>query len=122
MEVHYLEIVTPDVEATCAALAAEHGVAFADPSPALGGARVVGLDGGGSVGVRAPLRDTEAPVVRPYLRVGDIGAALDAAVAAGGEVAMVRTPVPDASPVGGAFAIYILGGIEHGLWEVVAKP
>lgn len=114
MRVHYLEIVTPEVEATCASLAAQHGTSFSRPEPALGGARLAQLDGGGRVGVRAPLRDTETPVVRPYRLVDSLDAALDHARAAGAEVAMEATPIAGH----GTFAIYILGGIEHGLWQL----
>ena len=38
MQVHYLEIVTPDVDATCAAYEKLHGVSFGDPDPVLGNA------------------------------------------------------------------------------------
>lgn len=66
MQIHYLEIVTPDVEATSAALAALQGVAFRAPEPVLVDGRIATLQGGGCIGVRAPLRPDEAPVVRPY--------------------------------------------------------
>jgi len=81
--VGYLEIVTPSVDETCAALASVHGVEFGEPVAMLGNARTASLDGGGRIGVRAPLRDTEKPVVRPYLLVDDIAAAVRAAEAAG---------------------------------------
>ncbi|MEZ5997145.1 MAG: hypothetical protein R3B98_00430 [Hyphomonas sp.] len=113
VQVEYLEIVTPDVEATCALLAAEHGVSFSDPVPELGMARVATLAGGGRIGVRAPLRDTEEPVVRPYMLVEDIEAASAAAEATGGAIAVPPTDIPGQ----GKFAIYLLGGIQHGLWE-----
>ncbi|MEM8785752.1 MAG: hydroxylase [Pseudomonadota bacterium] len=113
MQIYYLEIVTPEVEATTAALAAQHGVSFSGPQAALGNARVAMLEGGGRIGVRAPLRDDEAPVVRPYLLVEDIEAASKAAEAAGADFAMRATEIPEQ----GTFAIYFLGGIQHGLWE-----
>lgn len=68
MQVQYLEIVTPDVDATCSALERLHGVE----------------------------------------------AAVKAAAAAGGEVAMTATEIPGH----GRFAIYFLGGIQYGLWEL----
>jgi len=113
MQIEYLEIVTPKVDETCAALSAQRGVSFGAPDPALGGGRVAIMEGGGRIGVRAPLRDDEAPVVRPYMLVDDIEAASAAAEAAGGEFAMRATEVPGQ----GRFAIYFLGGIQHGLWE-----
>lgn len=114
MLVQYLEIVTPDVEATCDALAQMHGVSFGEPVPELGNARTAALAGGGRIGVRAPMRETEEPVVRPYVLVDDIEAAVQAAEAAGGEFAMLPTEIPGH----GRFAIYLLGGIQHGLWEL----
>lgn len=112
--VQYLELVTPEVEATCRALEEVRGVTFSEALPELGFARTANLVGGGRIGVRAPMRDTEDPVVRPYLLVPDIEAALQAAAAAGGEIALPATPIPGQ----GKFAIYLLGGIDHGLWEL----
>jgi predicted enzyme related to lactoylglutathione lyase len=114
MQVHYLEIVTPEVDATCAALAKLHGVTFGEPEPGLGNARTAELAVGGKVGVRAPMHEAEEPVVRPYLLVADIEAAVAAAVEAGGEIAHPALELPGY----GTFAIYIQGGIHHGLWQV----
>ena len=36
MQVHYLEVVTPEVDATCAALAKLHDVTFGEPEAGLG--------------------------------------------------------------------------------------
>ena len=83
-------------------------------TPELGNARTADLEDGGRIGVRAPMRDTEAPVVRPYLLVDDIEAAVKAAETAGAIVAMPPMEIPG----GGTFSIYILGGIEHGLWQL----
>ncbi|MEM7005689.1 MAG: hydroxylase [Pseudomonadota bacterium] len=113
MRVHYLEIVTPKVDETCAVLEAQHGVTFGTPEASFGNARLAMLESGGRIGVRAPLHDDEEPVVRPYLLVEDIEAASTAAEAAGAEFAMRATEMPGQ----GKFAIYMLGGIEHGLWE-----
>ena len=111
--IHYLEIVTPDVDATCDALSAMHGVTFGEPVPEFGNARTAPLTGGGRLGVRAPMRDTEAPVVRPYVLVDDIQGAVEKAAGAGAEIAMPPMELPGQ----GTFAIYILGGIQHGLWQ-----
>lgn len=113
MQVDYLEIVTPDVDAVCAAYAAAHGVEFSEPKPGLGNARTASLHGGGLVGVRAPLRETEEPIVRPYWLVDDI----EAAVAAVGESGAQIAHPPLEIPGHGTFAIYIEGGVEHGLWQ-----
>jgi predicted enzyme related to lactoylglutathione lyase len=87
MQIHYLEIVTNEVDAVCAAYAAANGVQFGGPDAGLGNARTAALPGGGLVGVRAPLHESEQPVVRPYWLVDDIEAALAAAVKAGARVA-----------------------------------
>jgi len=113
MKIHYLEIVTPNVEETCAALTAHHRATFNDPEASFGNARIAMLEGGGRIGVRAPMHDDEEPVVRPYMLVDDIEAASTAAEAAGAEFAMRATEVPGQ----GKFAIYFLGGIQHGLWQ-----
>ena len=39
MKVHYLEIVTSDVNAVCAAYEAAHGIKFGSADPLLGGAQ-----------------------------------------------------------------------------------
>ena len=114
MQIHYLEIVTPDVEETCAALARLHGVAFGAPEAGLGNARTARLGDGGTVGVRAPMHETEEPVVRPYLLVADIEAAAKAAEASGGSIAHPPLEIPGH----GTFAIYFQGGIQYGLWQV----
>ena len=114
MFIQYLEVVTPDVNATCDALERLHGVSFGEPDVGLGNARTAALKGGGKIGVRAPMREDEQPVVRPYLLVEDIEAAVKAAQAAGAQVALPPMEIPG----GGKFAIYIQGGIEHGLWQL----
>lgn len=114
MTIHYLEIVTPDVDAVCAVYEAAYGIRFGSADPLLGGARTAALPDGGSVGVRGPLRDTEEPVVRPYFLVDDIEAVLDAATKQGAFVAHSALEVPGK----GTFAIYIQGGVELGLWQL----
>ena len=113
MRIHYLEIVTPDVAAVCTTYERSLGVSFGDPEAGLGNARTAPLAGGGRIGVRAPMHESEEPVVRPYLLVDDIETAVDAVVAAGGEIAHPPLELPGY----GTFAIYIQGGIHHGLWQ-----
>lgn len=114
MLVQYLEIVTPDVDATCAALEQLHGVSFGEAVAEFGNARTAALESGGRIGVRAPMAEHEEPVVRPYVLVDDIESAVTTAEAAGAEIAMPPTEIPG----DGKFAIYILGGIQHGLWQL----
>jgi predicted enzyme related to lactoylglutathione lyase len=113
MQIHYLEIVTKEVDAVCAAYAAANGVQFGKPDAGLGNARTAPMPGGGLVGVRAPLRETEAPVVRPYWLVDDIEVAVAAAVKAGGVLALPPLKIPGH----GTCAIYVQGGIDHGFWQ-----
>lgn len=114
MKIHYLEIVTTDVDVACAVYSQVHGVTFGDADQDLGGARTADLAGGGMLGIRAPLRATETPVVRPYVLVEDIGASVAAAAESGAEIAMGPTEIA----AHGRFAIVIHGGIESGLWQL----
>lgn len=114
MQIQYLEIVTQDVDAVCAAYSKLHSVEFGGPDARLGNARTARLEGGGLVGVRAPLRETEAPVVRPYWLVQDLEAAVAEVVEAGGEIAVPPMELPGH----GTCAIYLLGGNDHGLWQL----
>ena len=116
MKIHYLEIVTGEVDSVCSAYAAANDTQFGEPDSRLGNARTAPLPGGGLVGVRAPLRETEEPVVRPYWLVEDIEAAVAAAIEAGGELAVAPTEIAGH----GTFAIYLQGGVDHGLWVVDA--
>lgn len=114
VKIHFLEIVTPDVDGACSLYSMMYGVTFGDPNRDLGGARTADLDGGAMLGIRAPLRDTEIPVVRPYVLVDDIVAAVAAASEAGAEIAIAPTEIAGY----GQFAIVIHGGIESGLWQI----
>jgi len=115
MQIHYLEIVTPDVDASVALYSKIHGVSFGAVEESLGGARTAKLASGGTLGIRAPMRDTETPVVRPYFLVHDIERAVTAAAQSGAQIAMPPTEIPGR----GKFAILIQGGIQSGLWQVV---
>ena len=114
MQVHYLEIVTQEVDATCATHEQLHGVTFCEGDPGFGNARTATLANGGMIGVRAPMHESEEPGVRPYVLVKDIDTAAATAVKAGGEIAHPPIQIPGH----GKFAIYIQGGNHHGLWQV----
>ena len=113
MPVGYLEFVTAHRDEVCATYTRVHGVPFSDPVPELGNARVGMVPGMGRLGIREPLRPDETPVVRPYLAVEDVNAALAKAKDAGAEVAVPATAVPGQGTIG----IFIQGGIESGLWQ-----
>lgn len=112
-QVHYLEIVTPEVDATCETYAEAHGLTFGEPEMVLGGARTAPTANGGMIGVRAPMGAAEAPLIRAYLLVEDIDAAFKAATESGAQAAH---PPLELAPHG-SFAIYIQGGVQHALWE-----
>lgn len=114
MKLHYLEIVSLDADAVCKAYEAAHQVRFGKADELLGGARTCVLPDGSNVGVRGPLRETEAPVVRPYWLVEDIEQALSGVTAQGAEIAVPPLEIPGK----GTFAIYIIGSVDHGLWQL----
>lgn len=114
MQIHYLEIVTPNVDAVCATYSRIHGVEFGDPDPALGSARTARLAGGGRIGVRAPMHESERSVIRPYTLVENIEESVAAAAEARAEVALPPTPLPGH----GTCAILVQGGVQTGLWQL----
>ena len=114
MKVHYLEIVTNDVESVVQSYAKANSVEFNEPVAELGNAVTARLADDSLVGVRAPMHETEEPAIRPYWLVSDIEAALADCVAAGAEIA--HSPLELAGF--GTFAIYSLGGVMHGLWQL----
>lgn len=114
MQIQYLEIVTPEVDALCGQYSKVHGLSFGEPDENLGGARTAKLTNGGMLGIRGPLRESETPVVRPYVLVDDIEAAVTTAAEAGAEVALPPMQLPGH----GTCAIVIHGGIECGLWQL----
>ncbi|RMH01524.1 MAG: hydroxylase [Planctomycetota bacterium] len=115
---HFLEIVTPEAEAVCAAYSDALGLVFSEPVPEFGMARTAPLPSGALLSVRAPMHEEEEPATRPYFLVEDIEAAVAAAVAAGGELALPPTEIPGR----GRCAIYFLGGAQHGLWQESPEP
>ena len=113
IKIQYLEIVTPEIDALCRQYSEIYGVKFSKPNASFGNARTAKLESGGMIGIRKPLRDSETPVVRPYLLVEDIKSAVAAAAEAGGKIAMPPMEIPEH----GMFAIVIHGGIECGFWQ-----
>lgn len=114
MKIHYLEIVTENIDSACVLYSKIHNITFGVADMNLGGARVAKLDGGGSIGIRASMSETEKPVVRPYMLTEDINAAVAAADRSGAKIAMPPTEIEGY----GQFAIIIQGGIESGLWQL----
>jgi len=113
MAVHYLEIVTNDVDAVTGLYERVHGLSFGPPDTDLGLARVAAREDGALVGVRKPLAAHEQPIMRTYLTVEDIREAVKEAEDAGATIAYG----PTRQGRQGTFAIVILGGVEHGLWQ-----
>ncbi|MFT5286625.1 MAG: putative enzyme related to lactoylglutathione lyase [Planctomycetota bacterium] len=113
LSVHYLEIVSPDVDKQCAALERIHGLSFGPLMPEFGQARLAGAPDGSLIGVRAPMAAHETPIIRTYVEVADITKAVKEAEAAGAVIAYPPTKQGDT----GTWAIYILGDIQFGLWQ-----
>jgi predicted enzyme related to lactoylglutathione lyase len=113
MAVHYLEIVSDDVNAQTALYERMHGLSFGPPDPDLGQAHVATRADGTLVGVRKPLAAHEQPIMRTYVAVEDIRQAVKDAEDSGAVVAY--GPAPQGRR--GTFAIVIQGGIQHGLWQ-----
>lgn len=114
MNIHYLEIVTPKVDALCRQYSKIHDVTFSEPDASLGGARTAKLNGGGFIAIRGPMRETETPVIRPYALVENLEEAVAAAADAGAEIAIPSMEIPGH----GTIAVVIQGGIECGLWQL----
>ncbi len=114
IQIHYLEIVTSNVEQVCASYSQVLGVSFGDAVPELGSARTATLSNGGTIGVRAPMHDAEEPVTRSYYLVPDINKAVEQARNTGAEIAV---PVMDI-PGRGKCAILMYGAIQSGLWQI----
>lgn len=112
--VHYLEIVTPDVEAARHLYSMAYGWEFHAMTPELGNAVVASLPGGSLCGIRAPMHEEEKPIVRTYLRVADVDAAAAEAARLGAEIALEPVELPGH----GRIAIYMLGGVQQGLWQI----
>ena len=110
--VRYMEIVSDDMDALCATYESVHGVSFGEVVPELGQARVANLPDGSLLSIRKPMAEHETPIIRTYVAVADIEKAVEAAKKAGAELAYM-------APHGewGTFAIYIHGGVQHGLWQ-----
>ncbi len=113
--IFYLEIVTADVEAACRLYGQAYDWRFEAKGPEWGSSFVATLPDGSLCGIRAPLHDQEKPTVRTYLRVTDIETAVQEAGQLGAEIALEPMEIPGQ----GRIAIYLHGGIEQGLWQVL---
>ncbi len=113
MAVHYLEIVSNDVDTLTGLYRRMHGISFGPPDPDLGQARVATQADGGLVGIRKPLAAHEQAIMRTYLAVEDIERAVKEAEDCGATIAYPPTRQGNQ----GTFAIVIQGEVEHGLWQ-----
>lgn len=113
MSVHYLEIVSDDVDASTALHQRLHGLTFGPPDADLGQARVATRGDGSLVGIRKPLASHEEPIVRLYTEVEDIQRAVKEAEELGATIAYP----PTLQGKRGTFAIFFHGGVQHGLWQ-----
>lgn len=111
--IHYVEIVSDDMDTLAALYERVHGLSFGAPDPDLGQARVATRADGSLVGIRKPLAAHEQPIVRNYLEVEDIQQAVKKAEENG---AFTAYP-PTRQGQRGVFAIVIQGNVQHGLWQ-----
>jgi len=114
IQVHYLEIVSLNVEQVCTSYTQTLGISFSDAVTELGNARTAALSNGGTIGVRAPMHDAEEPVTRTYYLVTDIDKAVEEAKNTGAEIAVPVMEIPGR----GKCAILMYGAIQSGLWQV----
>lgn len=113
MALHYLEIVSPDVNALIAHYERVYALKFGAEEPEMGQARIAKQSDGSLIGIRKPLAEHESPIVRTYLAAADLEQAVKLAEAAGAQVAYPPTRQGD----WGRFAIVLQGGVQHGLWQ-----
>jgi predicted enzyme related to lactoylglutathione lyase len=113
MAVHYLEIVSNDVDILTGLYQRIHRLCFGPPDPDLGQARVATQADGALVGIRRPLAAHEQPITRTYLAVEDIEQAVKKAEDSGATIAYPPTRQGNR----GTFAIVIQGDVQHGLWQ-----
>ena len=113
MTIHYLEIVSNNVDTLCATYERVHALSFGPEDPDAGQARVAVRPDGSLVGIRRPLAEHEQPTMRTYLEVVDIQKAVEEAEGAGAIIAYPPTLHGEL----GTFAIFIQGDVEHGLWQ-----
>jgi predicted enzyme related to lactoylglutathione lyase len=113
MAVHYVEIVSNDVDTLTALYQRMHGLSFGPPDPDLGQAHVATRADGTLVGIRRPLAAHEQPIIRTYLAVEDIQQAVKRAEDSGATIAYP----PTRQGQRGTFAIVIQGDVQHGLWQ-----
>ena len=112
--IHYLEIVTPDVEAACLLYSTAFGWRFQPSVPELGNAFVSTLPGGSLCGIRAPLHAEETPVVRTYIRVVSLELATREVERLGAKILLESMDLAG----WGKISICEFGGIQQGLWQV----
>ena len=114
LQIHYLEIVTPNVEQVCASYSQTLEISFIDTVAELGDARTAALPNGGTLGIRAPMHNAEEPATRPYYLVADIDKAVDEAKKSGADIAVPPMDIPGR----GQCAIIMFGAIQSGFWQV----
>jgi predicted enzyme related to lactoylglutathione lyase len=112
--IHYTEYVVKDPARLRVLCEKQYGWRF-EQIAELGGAWVAELPGGGRVGIREPLNEDEKRVLaRTYMRVADLERAVVVARENGATIAL---PPMDLGKHG-RIAIYVIEGIEQGLWQV----
>ncbi len=114
IQVHYLEVVTSNVEQVCTSYSQTMNVSFSDAVAELGGARTATLSNGGMLGIRAPMHDAEEPTTRPYYLVDDIEKAVNEAAKTGAKIEVPPMEIPGR----GKCAIIMFGFVQSGFGQV----
>ncbi len=114
MKLQYLEIVSQDVDTQCAHFQKIHNVEFSAPTQTMGNARIARLNDNSLIGIRAPMHETEEPVTRPYFLCTDIETAIANLPQSGVEIMHPPLEIPGY----GTFAVYKIGGVQQGLWQI----
>lgn len=113
MAIHYLEIVTENIETVVDLYEGLFKISFGPQEPEMGHARIARKADGTLIGIRKPLAAHEGPIVRTYTSVADIHKTVTEAEQLG---AIVAYP-PTEQGSWGTFSIMIHGGVQHGLWQ-----
>lgn len=118
-DIYYTEVVTHDATALCSFYEKMHGWQFQSMGAAMGNSFVAVLPNGSRCGVREPLNENEKlkPLVRTYVKVPDAEQACKRAEELGAVIALEPTELPGQ----GKIAIYIIHGIEQGVWVPLEK-
>ena len=114
MKIHYLEIVTDEVDKVCQSYSNTLNISFSDEIPELGMAKTSELPDGSLLGIRKPMHEAEEATTRPYYLVKDIDLAVINAEESGAIIAVPPMEISER----GKCAIIMFGSIQSGFWQL----